>query len=421
MRWETLRAALDLARKYGQRETKILFSGGEPLLEFALIRKAVAYTKRTFRRGKRATFALITNGTLLTEDKVAFLEKHSFEIQLSCDGVRAAQDLRAKGTFRSLDSLLGRLKRFHPDFYKDNVQISMTLVPQTARYIADSFEYFLRKGAHRIAIGPSITNHSRWNPSRIAGLERQFTRIYKMSLAHFDRTGDVPLVHFRPTEEHFLSWDNPPRSVPHAGVRGGSGRSHARTATEAKRESAADSTRSEGCVQGQCICAAGSGEILAVDVDGQVYACVLFARSYQTLVSSVLQRSAEAMSLGNLTADEFWKRYRRLPKVARRLAIFNPKQSRRTSYRLCRDCSYFNECFVCPVSPGHLSGNDDCERIPDFACAFNFTSLKYRDRFLEQVLFPVTNLDTLTEPTSGTAHAPYTQTARPRPLTGPRT
>jgi hypothetical protein len=39
------------------------------------------------------------------------------------------------------------------------------------------------------------------------------------------------------------------------------------------------------------------------------------------------------------------------------------------------------ECTVCPMSMGRSDGENDPRRVPDFNCAFNLVSLKYRARF----------------------------------------
>ena len=46
-----------------------------------------------------------------------------------------------------------------------------------------------------------------------------------------------------------------------------------------------------------------------------------------------------------------------------------------------REVAYLTECMVCPVSIGHIPGNRDPHRVPDFPCAFNLVMLGARDRF----------------------------------------
>ena len=70
-------------------------------------------------------------------------------MQLSFDGVPAAQDLRGPGTFAVLDRLLDRLREDHPDFFSEKLSVALTLVPSTIPFLADSIEYFLRKGVQQ--------------------------------------------------------------------------------------------------------------------------------------------------------------------------------------------------------------------------------------------------------------------------------
>src|SRR5512147_1013817 len=69
MSWGTLRGALDLLLQSHCPEVEVLFLGGEPLLQFPLIRQAVAYVRTTRPRGKTVRYTLITNGTLLGEEQ----------------------------------------------------------------------------------------------------------------------------------------------------------------------------------------------------------------------------------------------------------------------------------------------------------------------------------------------------------------
>ena len=46
MPWDVLKAGMDLASVEGPFCTDVFFSGGEPLLEFGLMRRAVGYAKK---------------------------------------------------------------------------------------------------------------------------------------------------------------------------------------------------------------------------------------------------------------------------------------------------------------------------------------------------------------------------------------
>jgi radical SAM protein with 4Fe4S-binding SPASM domain len=131
------------------------------------------------------------------------------------------------------------------------------------------------------------------------------------------------------------------------------------------------------------MCAAAGTAGLAVDVDGQVYGCVLFAESYQTIPDGMLRRCLEPMRLGDIRAQGLGTRLEAYPAAAAAAGIFTQKQDKRSSYRSCEGCRFLHACSVCPVSIGHIPGNSDPHRVPDLQCAFNLAVLTARERFLE--------------------------------------
>jgi radical SAM protein with 4Fe4S-binding SPASM domain len=348
MEWGTLRAAIDLAFSRGRSGVEIVFSGGEPLLEFPLIERGVRYIRQNAAFDKRLRLVLNTNGTILDEKKVLFLAEHAFEVQLSFDGVREAQDLRGKHTFDSLDRLLDVLSERYSRFYRSHLKVSMTVTPQTVRHLANSVEYFLAKGVERLTISPSIGDCSDWQPARVDRLESEFSRIVTSSLLHFHRTGRIPLVLLRGRDpgHRYLAPD-------FAWIPGTSRK----------------------------MCRVTCGEKLAVDVDGEVFACATVVGSCQRFQSELLRRSAKTMRMGNIRSKTFLENHASFSKTTHGAEIFYRKENKYSSYGRCRDCRYFEACAVCPVSIGHIPGNEDPNRVPDFSCALTFTAARYRDRF----------------------------------------
>ena len=77
MTWETAKKAIDFLREHSvdSPEVNIGFYGGEPLLEFPLLKKAVEYSEQQFE-GKKLTFNITTNGTLLNDEMIYFFQEH---------------------------------------------------------------------------------------------------------------------------------------------------------------------------------------------------------------------------------------------------------------------------------------------------------------------------------------------------------
>lgn len=71
----------------------IVFFGGEPLSNLALIKSVVAWCESEFpARGKRVEYTMTTNATLLNEEIVAWLAKYNFGLSVSMDGPKAVHD-----------------------------------------------------------------------------------------------------------------------------------------------------------------------------------------------------------------------------------------------------------------------------------------------------------------------------------------
>jgi len=300
------------------------------------------------------TFSIVTNGTLLGEEEAELLAAHDFDTYLSFDGVAAAQELRGPRTFPVLDALLDRLARDRPHFLRDRLTVGLTLTPSTVRHLPESIAYFLRKGVAKIAMSPIVTHDPSWAPERIAILEDAFAEVFRISLRHYKRTGEVPLEMFR------------------------------------KSGGGADTDRHrprEGLT-----CSAPTGRVLAVDVDGQVHGCAVFIESYQKFAAPLPRASVEALRMGDFRAPQFPRRLAMYPGAARETGLFHGKRDKYSSYGRCGECRFLDECSVCPASTGNIPGNTDPRRIADFPCAYNLVALKYREKFPAQP----TPLDILT-------------------------
>lgn len=86
---ETGRAAIDflIQQSANRKHIEIDFFGGEPLLNFKVIKKLVSYGReRAKEAGKELKFTLTTNGVLLNEEVQQFLIENQMAAVLSLDG-----------------------------------------------------------------------------------------------------------------------------------------------------------------------------------------------------------------------------------------------------------------------------------------------------------------------------------------------
>ncbi|HVO76775.1 MAG TPA: radical SAM protein [Candidatus Bathyarchaeia archaeon] len=339
MPWETLRASIDLILHSRSKNVYLYFTGGEPLLEFAMLRRAVEYVEANRPAEKQVNYGITTNGTLLSQDTASFLENHLFDVQLSFDGVADAQDRRAPGTFALLDSLLDRLRDAHADFFRHNVTVGITITPSTIVHLPVSVDYFLGKGAEKISVSPSLVWDPAWRTERIAELDAAFARVFDSSMRHLRTASKVPVLAFR----------NHGASMCHE--------------------------------EGRPMCGIVQGHGMAVDVDGHAYGCATIAGSYQRVASPFMRDTLESMRMGSIHDHAFAERYASFPEAARRAGMFDRKERKYSAYRRCAECDAFTACSVCPVCIGSMPGNTDPDRMNDFCCAVSLASLKYREHF----------------------------------------
>jgi len=115
-------------------EQRVLsFYGGEPLLEFQLIKQCVSYARSRFG-DEGVRFSLTTNGTLIDEKKAAYLAENQFSILVSIDGPKRIHDKhrvdkRGRGSYdRAINGLRTLLKAYSKDT-RDKVGISAVVTP----------------------------------------------------------------------------------------------------------------------------------------------------------------------------------------------------------------------------------------------------------------------------------------------------
>lgn len=145
MSFETAKKAIDffLQNNSELSEVVIGFYGGEPLLEFDLIRQCVEYA-RSKVEGKKIIFNMTTNGTLLNDRVVDYLVENDFILGVSLDGSKEEHDVNRKfvngtGSFDVIIDNLRTIFRRYPIFSK-HINIMTTINPHMD--IGCVLEYF---------------------------------------------------------------------------------------------------------------------------------------------------------------------------------------------------------------------------------------------------------------------------------------
>ena len=111
---ETAEKAVDIALQSPKRLLTFEFQGGEPLLNFSIIKHIVEYTEA--RKGDHEIYYnVVTNLTLLTDEMLLFFKEYRFGISTSLDGPPQVNDCNRKfadssGTYRTVMKSIEKIR-----------------------------------------------------------------------------------------------------------------------------------------------------------------------------------------------------------------------------------------------------------------------------------------------------------------------
>jgi len=134
MTWDTAKRAIDYMYSHSadMQEVRVSFYGGEPLMNFSVIEKAVQYSEELFKT-KSVKYSMTINGSLLNDSIVQFLVKYRFHITISLDGISEIQNSHRKflatgnNTFDVVYNNVLYIKNNYPDYFQSYVTFNPVL------------------------------------------------------------------------------------------------------------------------------------------------------------------------------------------------------------------------------------------------------------------------------------------------------
>jgi len=134
MSFEVAERAIDffVKRTKDSKNPTVAFYGGEPLLNFDLIKHCVNYINTQYW-GRKIGYAVTTNGTLFDDNSVSFFVENEFKILISLDGPEEIHDTNRRfvntgeGSFSTIMDNVTKIKKIYPNYYQDNVRFNAVL------------------------------------------------------------------------------------------------------------------------------------------------------------------------------------------------------------------------------------------------------------------------------------------------------
>ncbi len=190
-----------LSNKSSNQKVHVLFFGGEPLLNFEVIKSTVQYaTERD--AGNSFVWGLITNGILLSREITDFLVGYGVHITVSIDGpAKVQRKLRPRKDGRECSSELESSVKYL--LSRSNLPVSVrATVTQENLDLISSFNYFRDLGFRYISLMPALgTCSDRWvlQPGSWSVFLSQLSDIASVIV---NRAVHCEFIHVRPLDNY---------------------------------------------------------------------------------------------------------------------------------------------------------------------------------------------------------------------------
>ena len=199
MNEEVGKRALDflIENSGNRRNIELDFFGGEPLMNFDLVKKLVAYGRKIEKEhNKHFRFTITTNGVLLSDDKIDFINENMDNVVLSLDGRKDINDcmrptVNGKGSYDIIVPKFKKLveKRGDKDYY-----IRGTFTNNNLDFSED-LKTFYEEGFEKTSIEPVVTDEKEPYAIREEHLEKILQEYEKLSKDYME---------IRKTDKDFL-------------------------------------------------------------------------------------------------------------------------------------------------------------------------------------------------------------------------
>lgn len=160
MSFEVGKAALDflIANSGNRRNLEVDFFGGEPLMNFQVVKDLVAYGREQEKlHDKHFRFTLTTNGVLLNDDIMEFANKEMDNVVLSIDGRKAVNDFmrpfrNGKGSY---ELIVPKFQKFADSRNQDKYYVRGTFTHHNLDFSQDVL-HLADLGFKQISVEPVV-------------------------------------------------------------------------------------------------------------------------------------------------------------------------------------------------------------------------------------------------------------------------
>jgi uncharacterized protein len=196
-----LRAMDYLADHSGNRKNvEVDFFGGEPLVNFETVKKAVAYGKEIEKQGnKKFHFTITTNGTLLDRGKIDYINENMDNVVISLDGRKNVHDSmryyrNGKGSY---DEIVASARELVGGRAGKSYYIRGTFTSRNLDFSEDVF-HIAKLGFDEISIEPVVGGGQPFHITdrHIDAILDEYERLAKRYLEYIEQGNRLRFYHF---------------------------------------------------------------------------------------------------------------------------------------------------------------------------------------------------------------------------------
>jgi His-Xaa-Ser system radical SAM maturase HxsB len=188
MSLEIAEKTVDFIFKVQSQDLMIEFQGGEPLLNFKIVKFIVNYAKKKNKIFKRNLhFSIVTNLIGMDEKKLTFLVKNKVTVCSSLDGPKVLHDKNRKIAKGSAHSIVTKWLKKISLLAKKNTAIEApnaicTISRPSLKYPEKIVDEFLKCGLNRVQLGPlDPLGRAALNWDKVGYNAKEFLDFYKKS------------------------------------------------------------------------------------------------------------------------------------------------------------------------------------------------------------------------------------------------
>lgn len=160
MSLEVGKKAIDylIAQSGSRKNLEVDFFGGEPLMNFEVVKGIVKYAKSIEEaHNKHFRFTLTTNGVLINDDVIAFVNEHMYNVVLSIDGRKEIHDKmrptpNGKGSY---DLIIDKFKKIADSRHQKDYYVRGTYTHHNVDFAADVL-HLADQGFEQISVEPVV-------------------------------------------------------------------------------------------------------------------------------------------------------------------------------------------------------------------------------------------------------------------------